>query len=323
MSLRPDLANVYDSKGDYLVRNSKFQEASLMFDKAVSLGMVNSGIKAQRARARVKFPRPSEAEFSEMKQLVANSTQALVKSNIDEMMQQHADQCIEIFGSQVANVGASNIRRRLLDLAQNNQFLKSEVRLENIDGIGPISVGWGPYESATKANASGQVNETKGNAIFVFRKQTDGPWKIVTVHFVPGEQPEAEDDGAKVRQVITTWNNTLKPNEAFAEEHANALGNLYSAQAVEMLPSQRSNIGIANLKARWSGFYGMKLETNSLGPINVDIIGRRAVAWGMGIQNGYAKDSKELFRVDFPWVMIFTKERDDVWRILAVNFYQE
>lgn len=322
MSLRPDLANVYDSKGDYLVRNSKFQEASLMFDKAVSLGM-NSSIKAQRARARTKFPNPTEAEFTEMKKLVATSTQALMKGDIDGLIQQHADQSMEIFGNQMANIGAANIRRRLLDVSRNNQFIKSDIRLDNIDGVGPISVAWGPYESATKANASGQVTETKGNAFFVYRKQTDGAWKIAMVHFAPGEQTEADDDVVKVRQVITAWNNSIKPNEPLAEEHLNILANLYSAQAVEMLPSQRSNIGVANLKARWSNFLGMRFETNSLGPINVDVVGRRAVAWGMGIQNGYAKDSQELSRVDFPWVMIFTKEKDDVWRILAINFYQE
>ena len=323
MSLRPDLANVYDSKGDYLVRNSKFQEASVMFDKAVSLGMVNSQVKAQRARARAKFPTPTETEVSEMKKLIATSSQELLKGNIDGLIQQHAEQSIEIFGNQMANVGAANIRRRLLDVSRNNQFMKSDIRLENVEGIGPISVAWGPYESATKAASSGQVTETKGNAFFVFRKQTDGAWKIATVHFAPGEQTEADDDMAKVRQVITSWNNCIKPNEPLSEEHLNMLANLYSAQAVEMLPSQRSNIGIANLKARWSNFLGMRFETNSLGPVNVDVIGRRAVAWGMGVQNGYPKDSQELFRADFPWVMIFTKEKDDVWRILAINFYQE
>lgn len=63
------------------------------------------------------------------------------------------------------------------------------------------------------------------------------------------------------------------------------LSALYSSQAIEIYPGQRSNIGIANLRARWEQFAGIKFETNSLGPIAIEGLGRRAVAWGIGNTN--------------------------------------
>lgn len=62
------------------------------------------------------------------------------------------------------------------------------------------------------------------------------------------------------------------------------------------------------------------METNALHPSHVEIIGRRAVAFGVENQNVYPKDSKELQKFQFPWAMILAKEKDDVWRILALHW---
>lgn len=321
MSLRPDLANPYDSKADYLMRLSKFQEASELYEKAAALGMTQSKLRAQRAMGRAKYLRPSDEEFNKMKNLVTTATAELSKGNVDGLISQHSEQAVEIFGNQMTNVGAANIKARLTDMITNNQFA-GNVNLTYVDGLAPIAVGYGSFESVVTPRNGSKAAESKGNAVFIFHKLADG-WKILAVHFVPGEQSEAADDVVKVRQVINMWSSFVKPGDVISEEHFDALAKLYSPQAIEIYTNRRTNVGIANIRARWSNFLGRKVEANSLGAVDVKVVGRRAVAWGMGIQNSYPKDSQELSKSTFPWAMIFTKEKDDVWRILAVHWFIE
>lgn len=55
ISLRPDLANAYDSKGDFLMRVGKTEEAIQLYEKASSLGMPASKVKAEEASAKLKY----------------------------------------------------------------------------------------------------------------------------------------------------------------------------------------------------------------------------------------------------------------------------
>ncbi|MEX2235892.1 MAG: hypothetical protein WD824_27290 [Cyclobacteriaceae bacterium] len=323
ISLRPDLANPYDSKGDYLTTAGKLEEAITSYEKAASLGMTDSKNKAESARARVKFPEPSEADASRIKEIIHASFEASKTSNVDELLKNFTEQSIEIFETQRVNVGLPNLRVRNAAMFQNGTFPKIDCMLEPVKGTGPIAVAYGKNEFIWKENASGKETERKNNVIFVLRKHNDGNWKILADHFY-GTDVDAPalsaDDKASISQVLNIWETSVKAGEPVAEKHFKPLSSVYSSQAIEIFPNQISNIGLSNIQARWENFLGAKFETNSLGTLGIEGLGRRAVAWGIGSQSFYAKDSEELIKSQFPWAIILTKEKDDAWKILAFHW---
>jgi tetratricopeptide (TPR) repeat protein len=71
MSLRPDLANVYDSKADYLLTVGKIEEAIPLFEKAAEMGMEPSKGRAEMAKAKLKYAAPSEKDVQEIKDIIS------------------------------------------------------------------------------------------------------------------------------------------------------------------------------------------------------------------------------------------------------------
>lgn len=323
ISLQPKLANPYDSKGDYFMRMGKTEEAIPLYEKAGALGMILSKEKADRARALTKYPKPSDADANAIKGVLARAFAAYKNQNVDELLNLHLDQSLEIFNNQRANVGTANIRRRLSDSFRRTTILTSDFNIELIKGVGPIAIAYGTAESVVRENASERETDQKRNMIFLLRKQADGSWKIFVHHFyqlTQDDQPIADADRTSISKIFNSWEQTLKPGEILTAAHFEAFSKLYSPQAIEIFGNQVSNIGIANLRARWDNYTGTKMESNSLGLIGVEGVGRRAVAWGIGKQGFYLKGSQELQESQFPWAMILTKEKDDVWRILAMHW---
>jgi ketosteroid isomerase-like protein/Flp pilus assembly protein TadD len=324
IALRPDLANPYDSKGDYLMRAGKIEEAVSMYEKAASMGMKSSAARAAKARARLKFPEPSEKDASEIKDMITTSFAGYISGNVNETLKAYADQSIEIFGNQRVNVGITNLRKRLEGMYKLGAFLKQEPSIDFVNGAGGIAVAYGKTESLRKSPDSGKEVSSTENMIFIMRRQDNGEWKILIDHFYPSEQntqPLSPEDRQSIQQMISKWDLALPTGETITAKHFDAFSEQYSAQAIEVLPSQISNIGIANLRARWEQNEGAKMETNSLSPISMEGLGRRAVVWGIGKQEFYTKDSQELRKFEFPWAMIVSKEKDDAWRILAIHWY--
>jgi hypothetical protein len=121
----------------------------------------------------------------------------------------------------------------------------------------------------------------------------------------------------------------MKPGEVLSQEHVENYMATQSSQAVEILPNQWSNIGIANIRLRTTGFIGITwaqctgytFDINSFATIGADGFSGRAVAWGIGDHSNYPKGSDRLSQYLFPWAMILTKEKDGQWRILMYHFY--
>ena len=155
------------------------------------------------------------------------------------------------------------------------------------------------------------------------RKNQEGKWKILANHYYGWNEdapPISADDRTSINKLFADWDAALKLGEELSAKHFDAFSALYSGQAIEIFQDQLSNIGLPNLRSRWDQFEGAKMEMNSLGAIGVEGLGRRAIAWGIGNQNFYLKDSKDLQKFQFPWAMILTKEKEDVWRILAIHW---
>ena len=332
LSLRKDLANAYDSKGDYLMRVGKFEEAIGLFEKAADMGMAASKGRADLAKAKTKYSGPSEADKLEIKNIIGASSEAYVKGDVGEILKNFSDQAIEFFPNQMINAGIGNIRSRLKEPFRYGSFTRMERIVESIEGAGPIAVAWGKTESAFKSNSDGKIYEDVSDDIFLFRKQEDGHWKILAHHWVTGDEglnAEPSEDSLSIRQVIDKWNFFIKPGEILSQEHVEKLAAIHSAQGVDIRQNQRSIIGVANLRLLWTGFIGIKwaqftdysFDVNSLAVINPEGSARRAVAWGIGDHSNYWNGTDAYAQFLFPWAMILTKEKDGQWRILLYHFY--
>lgn len=321
ISLRPDLANPYDSKADFMMRTGKIADAAALYEKAASLGMPGASLRAEAARARLKFPEPLEKEKDNMKAMILGSFEASKKSDADGLVRDYSEHCVQIFGDQRANVGLPNVRKGVVGMFTYGSFAKHDFSIEGVHGTGPIAVAYGKNHRIWKPSAGEAAGEQNGNMIYMFRKTTDGSWKILVDHFYDAESVAfSGEDKTSIEQLIRNWETSLTLGEVATNKTLDRFSAQYSQQAIEIFSNGISNIGLPNLRARWENFAGVTTERNSLGTLGVEGLGRRAVAWGIANQNFSSKDSEELQKYEFPWAMIFTKEKDDRWRILVIHW---
>jgi uncharacterized protein (TIGR02246 family) len=334
LSLRPDLANAYDSKGDYFMRVGKTEDAIAAFEKAAGMGLAQSKGRADMAKAKSKYRGPSSDDVKQIKNVIASSSEAYLKADVDGILEHYSDQAIELFPNQMINAGAANIRQRLEETFPWGAFVKLDRTIQSVQGAGPIAVAWAKTDIQFKPTSGGDIHEDKRDDIFLLRKQPNGQWKILAHHWYTGKEEiggSPSKDSAAVREVLNKWSFVIKPGEILSQQHVEKLAAIHSAQGVEIYPNQRSNIGMANMRARWDGFAGIKwaqftdiaFEVNSFAMIGPEGSARKAVAWGIGDHTFYPEGSTELAKYLFPWAMILTKEKDDQWRILVYHFYTE
>lgn len=323
IALRPDLANVYDSKGDYMMRADRIEEAIPLFEKAASLGMKISKKKAERARAQLRYPKPSEHDAVTIEKMIQERFEAVKNKNVDALLKNTSEQAVEIFDNQRVNVGLGNLRQRVSEMFKNRTYTKANFSMKSTNGAGPIAVAYGQVAFLWSSSTSTETTNQNRNVIYILRKHPDGNWKILANHFYGSDgdaPPISPEDRASINQIITGWDAALAPGQELSAKHFDAFAALHSAQAIEIFSNQMSNIGLPNLRSRWEQYTGTKMETNSLGLLGIEGVGRRAVAWGIGNQNFSMKGSTEMQKYEFPWVMILTKEKDDAWRILATHW---
>lgn len=323
ISLRPDLANPYDSKGDFLMTAGKTEEAIQQYEKAASLGMTSSQAKAERAKAQLKFPKPSSDDVSTITGILTAAFDAAKQSDVDKMVKDFSGQNVEILEDQRASVGLPNLRKRFIMMYEHGVFEKQMFDIEAVVGSGPIAAAYGRNDFAWKESASGNVTAHTNNMIFLLHKQKDGAWKIIADHFYDGTQdnmPLSSDDKTSINKVLAKWDAALEPGQQLTEKHLEAFAAQYSPQAIEIFPDQLSNVGLPNLKARWEQINVDRMKTNKLNPLGVEGLGRKAIAWGIANQGVYEKGTGTLYEFEFPWVMILTKEKDDTWKILAIHW---
>lgn len=326
VSLRPELANVYDSKGDFMMRTKRYSEAVPLFEKAASMGMKESGRKADYARARLKYADLSDTDKSQIKQMLDASFTGYEKGNLDDVMKPYSDQAIEIWDNQVANVGLANMKARVEDMFTEIAFTKEDYMIESIEGVGKIAVVYGREDTSIKNIKSGKEESRQGNALFLLRKQSNGNWKILADHFyerADGDNSLSSEDKKSINLLLRNWNNLAKGDKSITSADLDEFEKLYSPQAIEIMPWQGARVGIANLRNRWEQIVDAKITYASLGTLGVAGLGKRAVAWGVGTQHLTPKEPREPVNTQFPWAMILTKEKDGSWKVLAIHWYSE
>jgi ketosteroid isomerase-like protein len=288
---------------------------------------------ADLAEAKSKYPPPSDKDKQEIKNIISASSAAYLKGEVDAILMDYSDQSIELYPNQMVNAGPGNIRNRLKRQFKDGSFTKMDRTVESIEGIGPIALALGKTNSAFKSSSDGKTYEDYCDDVFLLRKQKDGQWKILAHHWQSDEVASgpASDDAVRIRQLIDKWSFCIKPGEVLSQEHLENYVANYSPQAVEILPNQWSNFGIANIRLRnagaigvtWAQCTGYTFDVNSFAMIGAAGFSKRAVAWGIGDHSNYAKGSDKLSQYLFPWAMILTKESDNQWRILVYHFYLE
>jgi uncharacterized protein (TIGR02246 family) len=286
---------------------------------------------ADLAKAKLKYPPHSDKDKQEIKNIVSATSAAYLKGDVNEVLKYYSDQSVELFPNQMVNAGMGNIQNRLKDPFKYGSFTKMDRSVKSIEGVGPIALALGKTSSAFKSSSDGNIYEDNVYDIFLFRKQEDGQWKILVHHWLSDETASGQPSGdsVSIRQLLNKWSFFVKPGEVLSQEHVESYVSNYSAQAVEILPNQWSNIGIANIRIRNTGAIGMTwaqctgytFDINSFATIGPDGFSRRAVAWGIGDHSNYPQGSDKLSQYLFPWAMILTKEKDNQWRILAYHFY--
>ena len=288
---------------------------------------------ADLAKAKSKYLAPSDKDKQEIKNIIGASSAAYLKGETDAILKSYSDQSIELYPNQMVNAGPGNIRNRLKSQFKYGSFTKMDRTVEFIEGVGPIALAWGKTKSAFKSSSDGKLYYDDRNDIFLLRKQEDGQWKILVHHWQSDEvgSGPASDDSVRIRQLIDNWSFPIKSGEVLSQEHLENYVANYSPQAVEILPNQWSNFGIANIRLRnagaigvtWAQCTGYNFDVNSFATIGAEGFSKRAVAWGIGDHSNYPKGSDKLSQYLFPWAMILTKESDDQWRILVYHFFLE
>jgi ketosteroid isomerase-like protein len=283
------------------------------------------------AKAKLKYPAPSDKDKQEIKDIINASSSAYLKGDVDAVLTYYSDQAIELYPNQMINAATGNIRNRLKERFKYGSFTKMDRTVESIEGTGPIAMALCKTKSAFKSSSDGKIYDDYVDDIFLFRRQEDGQWKILVRHWFPNNVANGQpsDDSVSIRQLINKWSFFIKPGEVLSQEHVENYVANYSSQAVEIPPNQWSNIGIANIRLRntgnigmtWAQCTGYTFDINSFVTIGAKGFSRRAVAWGIGDHSNYPEGSDKLSQDLFPWAMILTKEKDTQWRILVYHFY--
>lgn len=322
ITLRPDLANAYDSKADFLVRAGKAEEGIALYEKAASMGMAASAERAEDARGRLKFPELADDDKSNIRSILSASIAAYAKGDPDALLKDYSEHAIKIWGHQTATVGLAGVRHRVSNFLNNANYKKFEGPISFVDGVGPIAFASGTLVTVSDLPGAFSEPNHQENVLYLLRKKPNGDWKILADHFYAvdaGEQQLSEADRQSIERLLDNWNKSLPPGKAIEDQQIKDFASSYSDQAIEIFGDHTSNIGLPNLRARWSLFKGSIMDRNSLGTPNIEGHGRRAVAWGIGKQSFYPKGSNELYKSQFPWAMFLTKEGND-WKILVIHF---
>jgi tetratricopeptide (TPR) repeat protein len=99
ISMKPDLANPYDSKGDFLMHTGKTDEAIKLYEKASSLGMAASKAKAEDAKAKLKYPVLSAGDEAEIKAILSASIDAYEQGDAEALLKDYSPQSVKIWGT--------------------------------------------------------------------------------------------------------------------------------------------------------------------------------------------------------------------------------
>lgn len=285
---------------------------------------------ADLAKAKSKYPPPSDKDKQEIKNVISAESAAYPKGDTEAILSSYSDQAIEVYPNQMVNAGSGNIRNRINGQFKYGSFTRMDRTVESIEGAGPIALVVGKTKAAFKSSSDGKTYEDSGDDIFLLRKQEGGQWKILVHHWFSGNAPVSKsDDASRIRQLINRWSFFAKPGEVLSQTHLDNYVSNFSPQAIEFLPDQWSNFGIANIKLRnsgaigatWAQCVGYDFDINSFTAIGTAGSSKRAIAWGIGDHSNYSKGSDKLSQYLFPWVMILTKDAEGEWKILVYHFY--
>ena len=124
-------------------------------------------------------PKPDvEADIQAIKDSIAELNTAVNSGDYDRGLALYADNAVEIWPNEPAESGKEAIRSRSQQLF-DELTLQDVYTVKDIKVSGDLAVAHFLWSTTVKFKANGKSDETNGNWIMVFGKQSDETWKVI------------------------------------------------------------------------------------------------------------------------------------------------
>jgi len=136
-------------------------------------------VGCQQGTEAVLQPKPDvEADIQAIKNIVAELEAALNAGDTDRYIPFYADNIVEIYPNEPAYIGKEAIRSRDKQMFEE-MTLQDVYTVQDVKVSGNLAVAHFLWSTTVIFKASGETDDTNGNWIMVFEKQSDETWKVV------------------------------------------------------------------------------------------------------------------------------------------------
>ena len=119
-----------------------------------------------------------EADIQAIKDIIAELNATLNSGDTGRYMPFYADNVAEFYANEAAFVGKEAIRKRDQQMF-DEMTLQDVYKVQNVKVSGDLAVAHFLWSTTVKFKASGKSDETNGNWIMVFEKQSGETWKVI------------------------------------------------------------------------------------------------------------------------------------------------
>ncbi len=239
--------------------------------------------------------------------------QAVTKGDVAALVGQFADDAVRLFSNAPMIVGKEAIVKGIEETAA--RYRQEEVDVaEDVRVVGDLAYARGTYVYKATAKVPGEaVIDDKGKYVTIFRRQSDGSWKIIVdipnsdLPVVQTLAPSTSDELALL-QLERDW------SAAWLNQDAGVLDGILADSYLENLQGKittKSQL-LAEVKA---GIY--KVESLEASDMRVVVFGDHAVVNGLTASKGVVrgKETSEKRR----WTDTYEKQ-DGRWRAVFTHY---
>jgi uncharacterized protein (TIGR02246 family) len=119
-----------------------------------------------------------EADIQAIKDIVAGWDDAVNAADLDQIVPLYADEAVEIHPDDLVFIGRDAIQagyQQVFDqLTMQEKFVVEDVNVSQ-----DLAVAHVTFSATNTIKDSGEPEEGSGNWIIVFKKQSDGAWKVI------------------------------------------------------------------------------------------------------------------------------------------------
>jgi uncharacterized protein (TIGR02246 family) len=190
--------------------------------------------------------------------------------------------------------------------------------------LGDVAIDRHRWVLDSMPKRGGRPVHDEGKAIWIWRRQTDGSWKVARsiwnsdlsrAAFVPGLGDEISDELAAINRLLDAFVGTVNAGDA------DAWGAIMIDDFIFSVPDAPRFIGrevaVAAAKAAFFDPFTLRLASRFE---DVQIFGNQAFAHGVFIMDMMPKAGGDMITAPGKFTNFFRKEGDGSWRFQLVNF---